>query len=119
MERKRVNHSGKLRLRSFSDLDGRSTSARMAKQLRAAIANDLGGQDALSTMQQALVNNAALLGAMLEDIGAKFLAGEKADTAEFATLANSQRRLLADLGLHRKAKDITPDLKTYIRGKAA
>ena len=38
--------------------------------------------------------------------------------ASFTTAANSLRRLLADLGLERRAKDITPSLSTYLDRKA-
>jgi hypothetical protein len=119
MERKKFRDSGKLRLKSFADLDGRTAAYKSAQSLRNAIAADLGGADTLSAMQQAIVNNAAMLGAMLENIAARYLAGEVVDYAQFATLANSMRRLLADLGLERKAHDISPDLRTYLKGKAA
>lgn len=119
MERRKLSEGRKLRLRSLDDLDGRTSSARMAFQLRAALASDLGGHDSLSTAKKALVNNVALLGAMLEDIGARFLAGEKVDPGAYATLANAQRRLLVDLGLERHARDLTPSLRSYVKGKAA
>jgi len=113
------NGMGKLQLRSLSDLDGRTSAAREAFGLRDALANDLGGREALSAMQQAIVNNAALLGAMLQNLGARYLAGEKADPSEFALLANAQRRLLADLGLERRARNVTPSLRSYVKSEAA
>jgi hypothetical protein len=105
----------KRRLRSLADLDRRTAAAKTALALRDSITADLGGDAALSAMQRALVNNAALLGASLDDIACRYLGGEPVEMIRFATLANAQRRLLADLGLQRKAQDITPDLRDYIK----
>ncbi|TIP99766.1 MAG: hypothetical protein E5X61_38595 [Mesorhizobium sp.] len=62
----------------------------------------------------------ACLGAMLKDAAANYLEGEPIDINEFMALTNAQRRLLADLGLERRAlKDITPSLKDYAATKYA
>lgn len=118
MERKRPQDTGrKVRLRTLADLDKRTTAARAALELRAAITDDLGGEHTLSAMKRAVVHNAAVLGAMLEDMAAAYLGGEGTDLSLYATLANAQRRLLVDLGLERRAQDITPDLRNYIKGR--
>lgn len=120
MERKKRSVlPSKLRLRSIDDLDGRTTAARSAQELRKALSNDLGGPDSLSAMQLAILDNVCLLGAALGHLAASYLAGEGADLALYATLSNSQRRLLADLGLERRAKDITPPLRDYVRKQAS
>lgn len=107
----------KVRLRSLADVDKRTSAARAAIALRASLISDLGGSDALSTMEAELVENAAILGAMLRDAAARYLAGEEVDLNEFQTLTNAQRRLLADLGLQRRQKDVTPSLKAYVKAK--
>ena len=109
----------KVQLRTLADLDKRTTAARVALEFRNAIADDLGGEHALTAMKRAIVHNAAVLGAMLENIATAYLAGEGADLALYATLANAQRRLLSDLGLERRAKDVTPDLGAYLKNRAA
>ena len=109
----------KVRLRRLADLDRRTSAARAALELRKSIMADLGGEQILSAMQCAIIDSAATLGAMLEDMAAAYLAGEGADLSLYATLANAQRRLLADLGLERRAHDVTPDLRDYVRGQAA
>jgi len=109
----------KLRLRCFDDLDKRTNAARAAIELRDGIAADLGGYSALTAMQRALLQNVATLGAMLEDLAAGYLSGEQIDRALYATLANTQRRLLVDLGLERKSKDVAPDLQHYLKSTAA
>lgn len=118
IERERNGKGGrKHRLRTLADLDKRTTAARAALELRDSIISDLGGDDAVSTMKRAVIDSAATLGAMLHDMAASYLAGEGADLALYATLANSQRRLLADLGLERRANDVTPDLRRYVQAK--
>jgi hypothetical protein len=107
----------KVRLRTLADLDKRTSAAKAAFELRTAISDDLGGDAALTAMKRAVVHNAAVLGAMLEDMATAYLAGDGTDLSLYATLANAQRRLLADLGLERRAHDITPDLRHYIKGK--
>ena len=108
----------KARLRTLADLDRRTTAARVAFELRDSIAADLGGMDHLTAMQRELVENTAVLGAMLKDAAASYLSGDPVDLAEFMALTNAQRRLLADLGLERRAHDLTPDLRRYVAEKA-
>ena len=107
----------KVQLRTLRDLDRRTTAARAALELRDSIIADLGGDVALTAMKRAIVHNSAVLGAMLEDMATAYLAGEGADLSLYATLANAQRRLLADLGLKRRAKDVTPSLHDYLKDK--
>ena len=110
----------KMKLRTLADLDKRTTAARAALLLRDAITADLGGEEALTAMKRAIVHNSAVLGAMLDDMATAYLAGEGADLSLYATLANAQRRLLSDLGLESRARDITPTtLKNYIASKSA
>jgi hypothetical protein len=66
-------------------------------------------------MKRAIIDNVAVLGAALDNIAYRYLAGEPVELIKFATLANAQRRLLADLGLERRALDVTPDLRDYIK----
>ncbi|TGT35694.1 hypothetical protein [Mesorhizobium sp. M8A.F.Ca.ET.165.01.1.1] len=106
--------SGKVRLKTLADLDRRTTAARVVFELRDSLAADLGGKANLSVMKLELIDNVACLGAMLKDSAANYLEGEPIDINEFMALTNAQRRLLADLGLERRAlKDITPSLKDY------
>ncbi len=109
------------KLRTLADLDRRTTAARRAFELRDSLIDDLGGEPAVSAMKRAVVEAAATMGAMIEDMAARYLEGQPTDLALYATLANAQRRLLADLGLERRAKDITSetDLQRYLRERSA
>lgn len=106
---------GKVRLRSLSEVDRRTSAAKAAFALRDELATDLGGWPRLSAMQRELIENTAVLGAMLKDASARYLKGEPVDLGEFMALTNAQRRLLADLGLERQLKNITPNVGEYLR----
>lgn len=105
------------RLRTLADVDRRTRAGQAAFKLRDDLAADLGGWDRLSAMQRELIENAAVLGAMLKDAAATYLSGDPVDLAEFMALTNAQRRLLTDLGLERALKDVTPSLRQYLSGK--
>jgi hypothetical protein len=100
--------AGRVRLRSFEQLDQRTHAAQKAKSLVAAIESDLGGADNLSSAQRELTKRAALIGAMLEDTEVKWLAREDADLHLYGMLADRQRRILESLGLGRVARDVSP-----------
>lgn len=109
--------STKPRLRTLDDLDRRTKAAQQAFALRDELAEDLGGWDRISVAERQIVENVAMLGAMIRDAGASYLSGEPIDLGEFMALTNAQRRLLADIGLERRARDVTPDLRDYVRSK--
>ncbi|CAD7044722.1 hypothetical protein REJC140_03858 [Pseudorhizobium endolithicum] len=109
----------KVRLKTLADLDRRTLAAKAVYALRDAIVSDLGGREHLSAMQLELIDNVALLGAMLKDSAASYLSGEPVDLTEFMSLTNAQRRLLADLGLERRQKAINADLRSYLSGKVS
>jgi hypothetical protein len=106
--------SGKLRFFTLGDLDQRTAAYRMTLELIENVEGDLGGADQLSTAERQIIRHAALTGTMLEDLGTRWLNGEKVDPALFATLSNSERRLYETVGLRRRPRDVTPDLRTYL-----
>jgi hypothetical protein len=54
-----------------------------------------------------------VLGAYIESCEVKWLGGEAVDLADYLAAINSQRRVLATIGLERRARDVTPDLGSY------
>jgi len=100
--------TGKVRLLSLASLDGRTMAARRARELIEAIERDLGGADRLSEGARQLVQRAAVLGAFIESCEAKWLGGEDVPLADYLAAINSQRRVLATIGLERRARDVTP-----------
>ena len=68
---------GKTRLLSLADIDRRTVAYRKTNDLINSIEGDLGGADRLSTAERQIIQRAALTGALLEDLEAKWLAGEE------------------------------------------
>ena len=64
------------------------------------------------------IQRAAALAVWCEQAEAEQAQGSDFDVASYTTAANTMRRLLADVGLERRAKDVT-DLQTYIRQREA
>ena len=110
---------GKVKLLRLDDLDGRTKAKRAAQRMFNELLSDLGGEEHVSAGQRAIAESAAVLKAMADDQGARFLGGEPIDVTGFATIANSLRRLLCDLGLERKQRDVTPTLTAYLKHKGS
>jgi len=96
-------------------LDGRTGPARRYREIVADFVQHLGGE--VTAAEEAVIRRAAQLQLWCEDAEAAFARGEAFDITSFTTAANALRRLLADLGLQRRARDVTPDLRDYIAGK--
>jgi hypothetical protein len=99
---------GKLRLLSLSDLDKRTAAYRETRRLIDEIETDLGGGDRLSTGERQLIQRAAVLGAVLTDCESRWIEGEPIDPTSYCTIVNAQRRVFETIGLHRRARDVTP-----------
>jgi hypothetical protein len=114
-----VMRSGKLRFLTLADLDCRTAAYRETTRLIAEIEADLGGADQLSTGERQLVQRAGVMGALLSDIETRWIRGEPVDPAAYCTTVNAQRRVLETIGLHRRPKDVVPDLRTYLADSEA
>jgi hypothetical protein len=104
----------KVRLLTLADLDKRTTAAKRAATLIKKITGDLGGQDQLATGEQQIIQRAAFLGVLAEDVESRWLLGEDIDATVLATIANAQRRLLESVGLKRVPRNVTPSVAEYI-----
>ena len=105
--------AGKMRLMTMSSLDGRTVACRRARQLVDAIEADLGGADRLSEGTKQLCQRAAVLGAFVENCEAQWLAGQEVALGDYLAAINSQRRVLATIGIKRVAREI-PTLAEHI-----
>jgi hypothetical protein len=95
------------RLRALADLDGRTRAAVQARTLVGSLQADIGGN--LSAAEKELIQRAALVGAMAQDLEVAWLERRPADLTVYGQLCDRQRRLLSTLGsLRRPPKDITP-----------
>lgn len=99
------------------DVDGRSAAMRRYKEILAQLTADMGGDP--SEAQTMIARRAATLAVWCESAEADMARGAAFDIASFTTAANSLRRLLADLGLERRPRDVTPTVRDFIEGRAA
>lgn len=105
--------------RLFLDgVDGRSAEARRFRDVLGDLVQHLGGVEWASEPQKHLARRAAALVVSCERAEVALANGGAFDVAEYSTAANTLRRLLADLGLERKARDVTPSLDQYLAGRA-
>ena len=93
-------------------VDGRSGLARRYRDILSELIRDLGGDP--TGAQSAIARRAAALCVWCEVAEAAMAAGDEVDIGEYGTAANAMRRLLVDLGLERRAKDVTPSLASYL-----
>ena len=110
----KVEFSAGITAGQLPGVDGRTLAARRYRELVSGIASDLGGD--LSIAKQAIVCRAASLITWAEQAEADFAKSGKLDVATYTTAINSLRRLLADIGLDRQAKDV-PDLKDWLAAR--
>jgi hypothetical protein len=100
-------------------VDGRSPWVRRCKDIIAAHLSDLGGEANTSTAERSLIRRAAVLTTELERLEIKFaLAGEaNADEIDlYARTSGNLRRLLEAIGIQRRPRNRTPNLKDYLEG---
>ena len=97
-------------------LDGRSALARRYRDLVAEFTRDLGGDP--SEAQRQLIRRASSLAVWCEAVEVRLANGEDVDIGPYTTAANSLRRILADIGLERRARDVTPTLEQYLAQRA-
>jgi hypothetical protein len=84
---------------------------------------DLGGEENISEAEKSLVRRAATLTALCERLEFEFALNDADASAnkldQYQRLSGTLNRLLKTVGLKRRARDVTPDLQTYLRQKAA
>jgi hypothetical protein len=68
----------------------------------------------LRLAEKQIIQRAALLGTLAEDLEARWLLGQQIDIGTLCALGNAQRRALEAVGLRRVARDVTPRLSTYL-----
>ena len=108
--------------RLSSEIDGRSAWARRMRDLINLHVADLGGPDAISEAERSLIRRAATIATELERMEAQFAQAGEADPDAldlYGRQAGVLKRILEGLGLRRRPRDVTPDLRTYIEGQAA
>ncbi len=93
-------------------------SSRRLRDLLDDYLSDLGGVENTSAMEQDLARAAAGLAVRREQIEAALVRGEEVSSEEWVRIVNSENRTLGNLGLKRRARDVTPDPIEYLHGQA-
>jgi hypothetical protein len=101
---------GKTRLLTRSQLDGRTSAAKLFDRLVVDIENDLGGHDQLSTIEHALIEGFAGAALTLHHLNTKLALGEPIDLSQHAQAVSAMVRVASRLGISRRAKDIDGSL---------
>jgi hypothetical protein len=95
-------------------VDGRSVLARRYRDILSQLTSDIGGDP--SEAQSIIIRRATQLAVWCEQAEAEAAGGTPLNIGEYATATNTLRRLLLDLGLERRMKDITPSISSYLNG---
>jgi hypothetical protein len=99
----------------LDEVDGRSVVARRYRDVLADLVAHLGGNPTAAEML--IARRIATLAVLCEQAEADMASGKDVDVGAYATLANSLRRLVADVGLQPKMRDVTPTLSQYLAAK--
>ena len=100
-------------------VDGRSPWVRRCKDVIAAHLSDLGGEDNTSAAERSIIRRASVLTVELERLEARFALAEQASPEDldlYQRAAGNLRRLLEAVGLQRRPRNLTPNLKDYLEG---
>ncbi|MGH1590790.1 hypothetical protein ACRBEV_23560 [Methylobacterium phyllosphaerae] len=103
-------------------LDGRTVWARRMRDLIELHTADLGGEAETSEAERSLIRRAATIATELERMEAQFAAAGAADPEAldlYGRQAGTLKRILEGIGLKRRPKDVTPDLRHYIDARPA
>ena len=100
-------------------VDMRGVWERRWTDVNALLLNEQGGRDVCSEAEMAIIRRSATLIVALERLETKFAEQEDGGTPnqldQYQRLSNTLRRLLESVGLKRRPKDVTPDLKDYLK----
>ena len=112
-----------IKRKGLGAIDQRSSLAKETKKLRSELVTDLGGEESLSIQQHKILDEFIKRFVMLESIDAWLFKQDSLINKRSKLLwpivlqrsgiADGMVRVLRELGLERKAKQI-PDLQTYI-----
>ena len=99
-------------------LDGRTAVAVDMRARWQQMTADLGGEDRLSYAQRSLAERALWVEYWIAQQERILADGGEADIGRMTQATNSLLGLYRTLGIERRAKDVTPDLQTYLRQRA-
>lgn len=117
-EQRRKKH-GKTRVANGTDIlpgiDNRLIIAKRYREIATTILTEQGGADHCSESRQQLIRRFAAAAVLAEQMESRLANGQQIDIAEHALLCSTLVRVARQIGINRIAKDVTPDLQTYLR----
>lgn len=100
--------------------DGRSSKARKLRALTRSLADEMGGETSLGPAERALLKAGALAILRVEELQTAVLTDAAIDDEVVCRLINATTRVLATIvGKKRKRDASAPDLRAYLKSKAA
>jgi hypothetical protein len=116
---KRRKQASKAVYITLGHIDQRSEAWKRARQLIETLELERGGPDHITEGMRQLVQRAAVLSAVIENMEAMWVAGSPIDMAGYLSAIGVQRRVLLSLGLERQApRDVTTSLSGYLADKS-
>jgi hypothetical protein len=110
---------GKTRLLTRAQLDKRTAAAAEFDAIAKAIAQDLGGEDNLSTVQKHLVEAFAGCAVHVGHINALLALGQQIDIVEHSQAISTMVRVASRIGIDRVPKDVSPpSVDSYVEASS-
>jgi hypothetical protein len=106
--RRRQHRATKHQPLSRSSLDGRTNGAKIFDRTVSGITNDLGGPDNITTIQSGLIEAYAGAKLRVNELNVRLLLGQEVSLTDHALAISSLVRVASQLGVERRARDITP-----------
>jgi hypothetical protein len=106
--------TGKLRLLSRDNLDKRIKGVKLFDRITADIYADLGGEAELSRVEKELIAGFAGAALIVNDLNCKLMLGRDVDPLHHAQACSTLVRVASRVGIHRRARDVTPRLSEYL-----
>jgi hypothetical protein len=103
---RRPHRRSKPQLLTSRDLDKRSNAYKMFTQLTVEIENDLGGRDALSTIERTMISAYVGAAVSLQHLNTQLALGQKVDLTTFSGAASTMVRIASRLGLRRRSREV-------------
>jgi hypothetical protein len=100
-KKRRAHRTTKIVPLTRDKIDGRSNAAKQFDAIASGIAQDLGGEDRLSTVQKHLVEAFAGAALHVNELNAKLLLGDKVDLISHSTAISTLVRVASRLGIQR------------------
>jgi hypothetical protein len=97
-------------------VDGRTRPAIKFRETAAALADDLGGVEALTRAQMELIRRASGFAVLGDQVEERLVRGEEIAIDQYVNIAATQSRILRSLGLKRVPKDVTIRLEDVEAG---